>query len=550
MRAGLLLLTLLLLVPLASAHATLQSATPAANGHVDVGVTTIELRFTEDVETEFTDADLLDTQGESWAAGPIQFDEAQHNVVRLPVRPLADGIYSASWKALSIDTHTTRGSFVFAVGNATLDPGLYPPTLVQQDAGEVARDGFGRFAFYAGLFLVVGIPLFALLVLREPAPPAALFRTAAAFGIVAVAGAAVGLLFLGQRTELGWGVLASAPARSFVWRGALVALATLACLAALARPTAWRAAATASVALGALAILATSLGSHAASVKADTALYVTADTLHLAMGAIWIGGIVGFLHVLWGRTAAQVGQMVVRFSPIAIASVVVLLATGTIASLAHMPCARTLADGIPCLGELRTESYVRLVAFKLLLMAPLVALGAFNKYRVGPRLATGAWTPRVFRRVVQVEAIVMALILGAAGILAASAPPDVAVEQGQYVPPYLELQNVTKASHVILQISPNPVKVGVQKIVVAVHPLSGRLSNSTIVQIKVWGPDDPEPDITTDMEKVTPNEWERTDGFFTSPGTWHVQVLVQRPEEFVKLPFKVEVAPIDGGTGS
>lgn len=538
--AGFSLLLLLLLAPAASAHAVLGSADPAPNSHVDAGVvTSVTIRFTEGVEREYTDADVIDTQGVSQKTGPIAFDPVEDNVIHVPVRTLESGLYSASWKALSVDTHTTRGTFVFAVGNATLRPGEYEPTLDVSSQGEVARDGFARFAFYAGLFLAGGMPLFAIVVLRE-APPRALFTTAAIFGLVGVVGALVGLLFLESRTGLGLGgAIGTAPGRSFVGRALLLALATGA-NALAARSARWRGAATGAVALGALACIATALGSHAASVRENTTLYVVADVAHLLAALVWVGGIAALLHALPGRTSSDASQLVFRFGALAVPSVVLLLATGTLASVAHMPC---IPEGpAACASALRTERYMQLVLLKILLMVPLVALGAINKMSVGPRLARGGWTPQGFRRIVQAEAIVMALIVGAAGVLAATSPPNEDPESGApTTPPIYEVQNTTAKSHLILQVSPNPVTIGVQRVVIIVHPLGPTLPNGTLVALKIWQESEEEPEITINPKKVTPNEWEIEDGFFTSEGTWHVMVILQRSDEYVKRVFDVPV---------
>lgn len=535
--AGLALL-LVLLAPSASAHAILKTADPAPSSHVDVGLETIAIEFTEDVERTYTDADIVDSEGESWRTD-VAFDDARHNVIHLATRPLADGIYSVSWKALSVDTHTTRGTFVIAVGNATLRAGAYDPIVDEEDTGAAVRDGFARFAFYAGLFLATGMPLFALFVLRDAAPPRGVFSTGAAFGLVGAAGAFLGLLFLGERTGLGLAAAKSGPGLSLLLRGALVLAAALACALAALRPERWRAASHAAVLFGAGGILATSAGSHAAAVRESTLLYVAADAVHLVAGAVWIGGIVSFLHVVWGRSALEVSGLVHRFGFVAVPSVVLLLATGTLASLTHMPC---VDDGLrACATALQEERYMQLVAFKLALMAPLIALGALNKYVVGPRLAKGAWTPLRFRRVVQLEAAIMGAILLAAGVLAASSPPETKVDAADIVPQTLELQNLTAKSHVILQVSPNPVTVGVQRLVVAVHPLGAALPNGTLVALKIWREGEAEPEETVNPPKVTPNEWEVEDALFTSAGTWNVLVILQRPDEYVRLPFQIPV---------
>lgn len=547
MRTAGILLLVLLIVPLASAHAVLQSADPPPNGHADEGVAIIEIRFTEDIERDFTGADLVDLNGTSWAAGPVEFDPDRHNVIRLPVRPLESGIYSATWRALSADTHTTRGSFVFAIGDASLRPGQYAPVVDTHASGDVARDGFARFAFYLGLFLVIGVPLFALHVMREPEPPRALFRTAASFGLVGAVGAFVGLLFLADRTGLGLASLDTSPGRSFLARGLLLAGGAAACATAALVPSRWRQASFAALALGAASIFATATGSHAAAARDQTAILIAADGVHLAMGAVWIGGIVGFLHVGWGREA-HVGAMVDRFSPIAIGSVIALLATGTLASLAHMPCARDLPFG--CVEALRTESYVRLVALKLALMAPLILLGALHKYHIGPRLRRGDGSSASFRRLIQTEAVLMVLILGAAGILAASAPPAREVETGEAYLPYVEFQNLTAKSHVILQVEPNPVTVGIQKVVVTVHPLGARLPNGTQVALKVWPAGEKEPELTIEPTKVTPDSWEIEDGLFTSAGEWTLLVILDRGDEYVKIPFAIPVVNPGGPSRS
>lgn len=555
MRHAFLLLALaaLLALPGATAHAVLQSAEPGPNGHAEEGVSVIEFRFTEDVERDYTDADLVNLQGESLRAGPVEFASDAGNVIRLPVQPLASGIYAASWRTLSVDSHTARGTFVFSVGNATLQTRVDPAHDHSEHSEEqVAKEGSARAAFYTGLFLALGLPLFGLVVVRDAAVPRPLLLTAFLLGLVGALAAFLGLLFLSERTGLGLGLAAgTAAGRSFAWRGGLLALSALAALAA------WRlegrrrdAVAWSAVALALAALVATSLGSHAAAVKDDRAVSILADILHLAMGAVWIGGVVGFLHVAWGRDALDVGRMVTRFSPVAVASVVLLLATGTYASARHMPCLQEWGGGVPCVADLRTESYVRLVALKVLLLVPLVGLGWFNQKHVGPRLARNAWSPRALARVVQVEAGVMLLILVAAGVLASTPPPDAAVQEGAgATPDVLEMEQTTEKSHVILQVSPSPVTLGtLQRITVIVHPLGPQLPNGTTVALKLQGPGEPEPDTTLNPERVAPNEWTIEDSLFTSPGTWKVTVLLQRPDEYKRLAFEVPVVPPGQGT--
>lgn len=541
MRAAPALLLLLLLVPAAGAHATLQSAEPAPNSHADLGIERVTIRFTEDVERDFTSADIRDEQMESWAAGPVTFDANASNVIHLPTRPLADGVYSVSWRALSVDTHTTRGVFLFAVGNATLE---YHPPVEAQDpyTAGVGRDGFARAVYYGGLVIALGLPAFALFVVRDATTPRALLGTIAAAASVGALAAGVNLLFLADRTGLSLVDAANTtPGTGLLWRGGLLAIAALLAAVAFARPAPRRALAYAILLAAGAAIVMTVASSHAAAASEDRALLMLADAAHLAMAGLWIGGVIGFLHVGRGRSLEELAAMVIRFSPLAVGSVVILLATGLFASLAHVPCLTTEIPMAACAESFRTESYVRLVAAKLALMVPLILIGAYNKLVAGPRLARGQGLSG-FRRLVQVEAVVMALVLLAAGVLAATSPPDKDVQDvPTYAPAALELQNVTAKSHVIVQLTPNPVRVGIQELVVMVHPLGGRLPNATLVMISVQGPGEPESETLTPLERTAPGEWSGRDAFFTSAGTWKLHVVVDRGDEYKKLTFEVPV---------
>ena len=538
---ALLALAAVLAAPLAAGHAVLQSADPAPNGRAPAGATVVEIRFTEGIEREYTDADVVDVNGESWKAGAWEHGD-KGNVLRLPVRPLPDGIYSVSWQTLSVDSHTARGSYVFTAGNATLKF-VAPPAAHDHNVHtreDILRDGFARAVFYGGLFLVLGMPVFLLVVVRDAALPRHALGTAALFGALGTAASLLGLLFFAERTSLPLGVAAGTDAgSSFVWRGILLGAATLALVGALLLPAPRRRlAALAAAVLGAGALLATSLGSHAAADKDLTLLSITLDAVHLATGAVWIGGVVAFLHVVWGRTAQEVGALVHRFSPLAVGSVVALMATGVYASLRHVPRVSALWE----------EPYGRLVSFKVALLGVLVLLGAYNQNVLGPRLREGRTSPRFFRRVVQAEAILMVLVIGAAGILASTPPPDREVVAGtQGPPPYLVFENLTSHSHLIVQIAPNPVAVGAQQIVVQLHPGPGGepVNANATVALKLAAPGEREPETTLDPgpERVTVDTWALEGGLFTQPGTWRLYVLVQRTDvgEFTKVRFDVPV---------
>lgn len=520
-----------------SAHAVYESSIPPANGHAPADLEYVEVRFSEDVLPDYTSIDIIDQQGQSIATGPVQFDEDAPNVVRRPIGMLGDGVYAVNWRALSIDTHTTRGSFLFSAGSARLvfttaptsDPTAHPTAAI-------VKDGAARAGFFVGLFAAIGMPLFALVVDRERPAPRHLLLGAGSLALVGALAAGVMLLLFAGRTQLDVrSALATAAGTSIGWRGLLLALAGAALVAgAFAPGRAKRNLAALAVLIAGAALAAQALGSHAAAIQEQRALSVGMDAAHLLMGAVWVGGVGAFLLVAWGRPMPEVGRLVTRFTPLAITSVGILIATGTYASLQH----------IPAVSDLWEERYGRLVALKILLLVPLIALGWYNKERAGPALLAGDARPGAFRRALQVEAVVMVLILTAAGMLAASPPPERQLDGGAPPPAFFELTGQTRTTHVILQVAPNPVTVGLQNVTVILHSLNGPLPNTTEVALKFQSPDETrEPETLVTPDIVGPGEWSTgEDGIFTSPGTWKVHVLLQRPDEYREIVFEVPVS--------
>lgn len=529
-----------LAVPLAAAHADLQSADPAPNGHAPAGITMVTLTFTEDVvRDQYTAADCKDLSGKSVASGPILFDDARHNVVRVPVKPLTDGVYTVEWKTLSTDTHTLHGGFVFSVGTAALKFAT-PPSTVSISGASTFQEGVARFVYYAGLFLALGVPVFLLAIDRAAARPRHALVVAGVASIVGGLAATVSLYFLALRTDA-WIVdtALSATGLYVAARAGLVALAGVALLAASGSARLRRPALALAIVFATLGILATSLASHAAADRTYHDVSVALDAVHLAMAGLWIGGVVAFALTLAGKTSQDVGVVVTRFTPLALASVGLVLATGTWASLRH----------IPTLDDLWMTSYGLLVVAKLALLGVLVVIGFLNKQIMGPRLRSGATSPRAFRRILQVEAGTMALVLLAAGVLASTSPPTVAVQTGsQETPLYFEYTNYTAEYHLVVDLAPNPPTVGSPaRIIVALHPFHPPLPSGTDVQLDFQDPGTTQPRGQTQAPISSgPNEWTLNGFAFTSAGTWKVFIYVQTGT-FQKFSFDV---PVRSPTGT
>jgi methionine-rich copper-binding protein CopC len=98
----------------AHAHAQLESSSPPVGGTV-AAPSVIRLEFSEGVEPKFTVVTVTGPSGRA-ALGAAATEAGHQNVLVVPVaKPLAPGVYTLKWRAVSVDTHHTQGTFEFTV---------------------------------------------------------------------------------------------------------------------------------------------------------------------------------------------------------------------------------------------------------------------------------------------------------------------------------------------------------------------------------------------------------------------------------------------------
>jgi copper resistance protein C len=106
----------LLAAPDVQAHAFLDHASPAVGSSVPTAPATVTMWFTQQLEPAFTTATVTDQAGNPVDTGPAQVDAKDPTELRVPLKKLPPGTYTVAWHALSVDTHTTTGHFIFTVG--------------------------------------------------------------------------------------------------------------------------------------------------------------------------------------------------------------------------------------------------------------------------------------------------------------------------------------------------------------------------------------------------------------------------------------------------
>ena len=198
--------------------------------------------------------------------------------------------------------------------------------------------------------------------------------------------------------------------------------------------------------LGAGVLLAgEALASHAAAAPpvAGLPLGLVGDLVHLLAAGAWIGGLIYLAVVLLpvlrrqdpAPAARVLGQLVPRFSTLALASAGVLAVTGVLNLALHTLDPAAIVD----------SDYGRLLIVKHLLFLPLLGLGAINNRLVYPRLATalgpgrgpvaGGVVPRVGRAIGAEVVLGGAVLLCAAGLTLLPPPVSLTAAAGAPLPP-------------------------------------------------------------------------------------------------------------------
>jgi methionine-rich copper-binding protein CopC len=104
---------LVLVMGKAVAHAFLDHAEPRVGNKVATPPREVTLWFTQKLEPAFSSVTVTNAAGQRVDTGKARVSGNQMSV---SLRPGGTGTYHVTWRVLSVDTHTTDGSFSFQVG--------------------------------------------------------------------------------------------------------------------------------------------------------------------------------------------------------------------------------------------------------------------------------------------------------------------------------------------------------------------------------------------------------------------------------------------------
>jgi copper transport protein len=403
----------------ASAHATMERATPSFAQRLAQSPRLVRLQFDQSVEALPNAIRVFDTKGRllSGAARP----SADRRKVQAPVKRLPRGGYTVRWRVVSADSHVVSGVYTFGVRHRA------PPATDAFGAeGPTTTEHVVRWLYFLALALLAGGLGFRLLVVRRPLGPAAQRRFYHLLALGSIGALEVGILAFLLRAEdalqlpfgnfiygdlsplakTRFGTAFVAMTLGYALVSALVFLAWLTERESLLWPAF-------ALALGFASGL--SLSGHSSVDAGSSWLSELADWLHLAAASLWVGGLIQLAFVVWPLEPELRRRAFLRFSRLATVLIVVLLSAGTYLSVLRLPR----------LSDLWSEGYGRVLLVKLGLVSLALLWGAAHHFLVRPALERGApLFARLPRSLAGESAVGMAILLAAAVLVDSKPPPQ------------------------------------------------------------------------------------------------------------------------------
>lgn len=493
----------------ASAHAVLDSSSPAASTVLESSPSEIRLSFNEDVESSLLEIRLFGADQEEILLSAAERAPQDASQVRADVPRLDAGVYVVVWRVMSADGHPATGAFPFEIGRTTSGTGsdlvaqvlsglddsspLETPMAVSRLVAFVAVVGL-----IGALALTWGTSLSSAPVLRRWFATCVAMLLAGTVGIVALQG--------GYVTGRSWESVFDASLWSDVLGtrlglASIVRFATVVCWGGLfltlhrARDSWWQ---NLAVVVSAVTVLTFSVSGHS-SAASWPMIFIVVDAIHFGAIAVWVGGLIA-LYLLRREASVDVH----RFSTMATRAVPVVVVTGVAQGL-H------LMEGP---GDLTSTRYGQLLLAKVLLFGVLVLAGAAARQRI----TEGSVAP--IGSILRVDAALVIAVLAITSVLVGTPPGS--TEN----PADRTFSSTQIEADVMVDLTVVPTRVGAAEVHVIITPPGGALAPVADATVEFELPERRIPPIPVSMVELGPNHWS---GIVQFPyaGQWSMKVRVE-----------------------
>lgn len=571
----------LVTVPIVSAHANLVESSPSSGEQVEDAPDKLVLTYSEGVQlaevtVESADGDRID--------GDAQVDQNDKAIVHVPLEDVDNGTYVVQWEVLSVDGHTTSGSFFFVVGDE-------PPTREQlldtfeEDDDEysvtLAEPAF-RSTYLAGVIILVGAPLTLLFAVYPLArrhgvdieaadrPTHWLFGGTLLVVLLAATGLAV-VQFPAQRS-LSIGTveqfLEAELGLSWLVRTGVILVLGLVTAVRVARSKriskrVWLGA----MAVGGLLLqLTMSRTSHSAAVVDGTAGILT-DFGHLVGASLWLGGLVILATIVPTYLARAddvttlATQLISRFSVLAVAGVALAGATGLAIAAWH----------VPTVDSLGATLYGSALSVKTLLVLIAIGLGGVNRFvlrrhlrpsadqtsdsdvvwagpisllaSVSKLLPSDGGTVQTFVRSVRIELVILVVVLLLSGLITSiPTAANVTMSDGNTTEHVFE--STVEGTDLTVRVVPGHVGPNVFDIQITENGTPVDTDEPVTLILR-----NPDRDVTLpeiELEQSNESTYSTVEPI-PSAGTWEVRVTTWIDETYVSERYTINVTASDAG---
>lgn len=518
------------------AHAVLRDSIPKGGAILDAPPTEVVIDFSEPPDLGLSEITIVDTEGRAIETGDLERAPGKGNRVRVSLPQIGEGAYTVTWRALSrVDGHLTAGAFSFGVG---VEPAAVPVQERGAAAGvESPRPSplsvIGRWGFYWGTALLLGGGVALLLVFR------AWVRGAGILAALAWLLAAAGLIgmFFAERASVDVSVgtlLSSDRGTILIARAVALAVAGAATVYVAVRRS--RVAAVLLLVTASVAMAVHAFAGHAGGATSWRWLKVGAQWVHIASVAVWVGGLVWLLVGNWGRETEERAGTVSRFSFIAGFALAGVAATGA---------ARAVQEVGWAPSRLFETGFGLTVVAKTALFGALVAIGAYNRYRVVPAISSGAPKLGLLRRTVSGEITLATGVFGITGIMAGLVPPAQIATVAEAAPAHREHVQVSGADFartVRVRLRAMPGMPGPNIFEVRMEDFdSGEPLPARNVRLRFSIRE--RPDIGASelpLASADPGLWRGEGTNLSIGGTWRVGVLIEQAADSLEIPLELK----------
>ena len=523
----------------ASAHATLESSTPADGQSVPTSPSELRITFSEAVTTISGGVSVLNADGKTVDVGNSEIVGGRTLVAPI-TETLSDGTYVATYRVLSADGHPVSGSLLFGVGEGALDRSAQPSS--NGDRLWEIIGGISRFIMYLAALVAAGVAFF-LAFIHDHAEDRWRIVPFVRIGSILALLSAIGIVMSQAALLTGKGagaitdsnVLRDVLNQNLGWSLALllIGLAAVHLSTDLSKKVVSK-----SLALsGGLAVTVSfAVWGHATELS-PKAISLAADAIHATAAALWLGGLVGLVMVLSLRTPETVratAGIISRFSLMAFWSVIAL----TIAGLTL-----TITGSDASLNSILTTTWGQLVLAKIGLTLIVVLIAAWNRRTLVPSLISptennGELAVRwaTLLRTIRAEAVLLVAVVALTAIVVNVPPARTAVvaKTGR-----VDITQRVDTGNV--QLSVDPAIVGPNTVAVRYTDGTGQPINvANSMSIEFSQPSAGLEPITRLVPASEPGVFVIQGNELSIPGTWTITIAV-RTGDFTEQRTSFEV---------